>query len=524
MVEPIPLRTRSQPDAAGQARRANKTYRFGDFVLDPAARSLARGTEPVRLSARGFDLLTVLVERRGEVVSKQDLFQLVWPRGFVEESNLRVQMAALRRALDDPRDTPRFIASVPGRGYSFVAIVGADEAAPAPAPRMSLPAGMPVAARRQQLIGRDAVLDALVDTLASKRLVTLVGTGGLGKTSVALATAERMADRFRDGVLVVDLAPLAGGELVAAHVASLLRVPAANAHPIGAISEHLLNRQMLIVLDNCEHVVKAVCELAEQVALNCPQVRLLATSREALHAQGEVVRRLAPLPTPQATAGITASAAMAYASVQLMMARVRSHDESLAITDQNAGLVCDICVSLDGLPLAIELAATRVPVFGFDGLASLLGHRFRMLVGRDRGADGRHRTLGATIDWSYDWLVREEQAMLRALSAFAGPFTLAAAQAVAAAPGFDPVASAELLASLVEKSLIAADHAGGRTRYRLFESVRIYARERLEALAAEHDAVRRAHAAYFEEHAGSATESWADLPDEAWMREHAQAA
>ncbi|MDZ5461532.1 ATP-binding protein [Azohydromonas lata] len=471
--------------------------RFGPFQLVPARRRLLLDGEPVRLSDRALDLLVALVEQRGEVVSKPQMLQRGWPGLVVEESNLRVQIAALRRALRDPRDAPRFIMSVPGRGYAFVADVAwtADEGEAAQRGAAAAPSPAARAAPAQPLVGRDDFVAALQYELALRRFITVIGPGGMGKTAVARLVAARSASRYADGVQLLDLATLAGADLVLPHLASRLRVPATGAGTLAALVEHLRHRHLLLVLDNCEHVVDAVCTLAQALREQCEGVDVLATSREALRAAGEYVKRLPPLAVPPAGQAMSAEQALDHAALRLLVERIQAQDVRLSLDEGELALLGDICRRLDGLPLALELAASWVPVLGLAGVALLLDQRLSRLGGGARDAPPRHRSLAAAIASSYDTLDAGERALFRQLGAFRGSFTLAAVESVCRLRGGEAAACAALsqLGRLVDKSLVSVELAEVPPRYRLYESLRRYALEQLHDLA-EWRAASQAHA------------------------------
>jgi predicted ATPase/DNA-binding winged helix-turn-helix (wHTH) protein len=502
---------------------AGDRFAFEGFQLWPAARVLTRNNEPVQLGARALDILIALVERAGQVVSKAELFALVWPGRFIEESNLRVHIAAVRKALGDGRSGTRLIASVPGRGYTFVAEVARISARDGEAELRAAPAAsanhgiVPVALTR--IFGRDKVVSEIADELPRKRLVTITGTGGIGKTAVALAVAQHVASTYRDGVQIIDLAPLAHPALVAAHLASLLRLPALDREPLQNTLAQLRPRAQLIVFDNCEHVIDTASEVAEAILAHAPDIHMLATSREPLRAAGEWVQRLTPLAVPPATQGLNAEEAMRFAAVQLFVERLRAYDGSFALADNDASIIAEICARLDGLPLAIELAATRVPLFGLRGLADRLDDRFSILTKGRRTAVPRHQTLGAMIDWSYEGLSNTEKMAWRRLSVFPGSFTIEAADAIAndnSASGFSVV---DVLDDLLEKSLIVVDSSTGDTRYRLLESLRLYAFTKLLENQ-EAQAIRRRHAQYWYEHNVGSGDNWIEIPNADWLIKH----
>jgi predicted ATPase/DNA-binding winged helix-turn-helix (wHTH) protein len=469
---------------------------FGPYRLLAAQRLLLEGDTPVRLGSRAFDILAALVERAGEVVSKEELIARAWPQTFVEESNLRIQISALRRALGEGQDGHRYLVSVPGRGYNFVAPVRPEEPSQAPPPRTA-PTGLhnlPLALTR--MIGRDEAVAALVSRLSRQRLVTIVGPGGIGKTTVALAVAERMIESYEHGVWLVDLAPLADPRLVPSAVATVLRLEVRTEDPLPGLVASLGDKRMLLLLDNCEHVIAAATSLAAAILSGTPGINILATSREPLGVEGEREHRLGPLGGPQPSPRLTAAKAAAFPAVRLFVERVTAIVEDFVLTDANAPLVGEICSRLDGLPLAIEFAAPRVEVLGLEGLAAGLDHSLPLLTARRRAAIPRHRTMRTVVDWSYGLLSEDEQRFFRTIGIFAGGFTVDAAAAVATdAPG-TRIDAIDRLADLVAKSLVVADVSGARPRFRLLDTTRAYAIEKLDA-SGEREQVARLHAEHY---------------------------
>jgi predicted ATPase/DNA-binding winged helix-turn-helix (wHTH) protein len=449
----------------------------------------------VRIGGRALDILTVLVERPGEVIGKRDLIARVWPGVQVEDGNLKVNMAMLRRVLDPGADGVPYIATVVGRGYRFAAPVRhspfparpGDE--PTPTPR---PHNLPSPATR--IVGRDGVIDGLLDTLFTSRLVSVVGPGGVGKTTVALAVARRAAAGHKDGAWLVDLAPLREAGFVADAIATAIGLRAHSANMLAALTGFLGQRDIHLVLDSCETVVDGLADVVARLLAEAPGVTILTTSHEPLRAPAERVRRLAGLATPPEAEAATAAAALAYPAVPLFVDRVADHLDGFHLADADAPRVAEICRRLDSLPLAIELAATRVDTFGIAGVLAQIGQRFRPSHGSRRGTE-RHRALTAAIDWSYDLLTEAERGLLRRLAVFAGGFDLAAAVAIGSddAAGSDAIADA--IAGLVAKSLLAADLRSGDVTYRLLDTTRAYALGKLSA-GGELEAARRRHALY----------------------------
>jgi predicted ATPase/DNA-binding winged helix-turn-helix (wHTH) protein len=466
---------------------------FGPFRLLAAQRLLLEGDKPVRLGSRAFDILAALVEHAGEVVGKEELIARVWPKTFVEEANLKIQVSALRRALGDGQGGHRYVVTVTGRGYNFVAPVSREESSRAPLPQRIATAAahnLPLAMTR--MIGREDAVAALVSRLSRQRLLTIVGPGGIGKTTLALAVAERMIADYEHGVWLVDLAPLGDPRLVPSAVATVLGLEIHTEDPLAGLVTALKDRRMLLLLDNCEHVIDAAASLAAAVLSGTPGVNILATSREPLGVAGERGYRLGTFSTPQLPARPTAAEAATFPAVQLFVECVTAIVEDFALTDANAPLVAEICRRLDGLPLAIEFATPRVAVLGVEGLAAQLDGGLLLLRARCRMAMPRHRTMRAVVDWSYGLLSEDEQRSFRALGIFTDGFTVEAAAAVAS-DSMTGIGAMDRLADLVAKSLVVADVSGAKPRFRLLDTTRAYAIEKLDE-SGERDRIARRHA------------------------------
>jgi len=388
--------------------------------------------------------------------------------------------------------------TVPGRGYRFVAPLSTKEAPKSVEPRAPLVESTPgLPGRLTRLIGRAEAVNDIAGRLNRHRFVTIVGLGGIGKTSVALAVAEQVTASYDDGVYFVDCAPLLGTSLVARKLASALALEIAEDDPSRGLVAFLRGKRMLIVLDCCERVVEAAAVLVENLLKGAAGIGVLATSREPLRAEGESVYRLPPLEVPPASTDLSAPDALTYSAVQLFVERVASSLGRFELSDTETPVVVDICRRLDGVPLAIELAAGRVEVFGLLGLAARLEDRVRLLTHGRRTALPRHQTLAATLDWSYDALSGSEQAALRRVSVFAGSFTLEAAQAVAADDAVVASGVVELVASLVSKSLLNADVTTAIGHYRLLDTTRAYALKKLNE-SGEFEPTARRHAIYIQ--------------------------
>jgi predicted ATPase/DNA-binding winged helix-turn-helix (wHTH) protein len=480
---------------------------FNSFRFFPARRMLYEEDRPLRLGSRAIDILHVLLERAGETVTKDQLIARAWPNTVVEEGNLRVHVAALRKMLGE-----RHIENVVGRGYCFItpvvrsegagmalqAGVQASAAAGAAANTVYLPQsdGLPPCATR--IFGREQTVAALGRQLSERRFVTIVGTGGMGKTTAALAAAESMQTHWRQGTVFVDLASLTDARQVPLAVAAALVMERPEMMGTAAIAAALHSHHLLLILDSCEHVLEAVSLLAEQILHGAPGVRLLATSREPLRAEGEWVHRLPaldlpPEPAPDAPP-LTMAQAMAYPAVQLFAERVQASASGLELSDREAPQIADICRRLDGIPLAIELAAARVELLGIRGLVARLDDCCYLLKGGRRTAKVRHRTLEATLDWSYALLGERERKMLHRLSVFRRRFSLEEALSIGADDRAGLEDAMDALSSLVSKSMLATVADTGAARYRMLETTRSYAAAKL-AESGEHDVILAHYAA-----------------------------
>lgn len=507
------------PDAGSQEA---ESFAFGPFVLIPAQQKLLLDGKAVRIRGRALEILALLVARPGEVLEKRELIAAAWPNIFVDESNLKVNVAALRRALGDGHEEARYIATVAGRGYRFVAPVRRLLQAREPE-RRSVVLPMQLSAQRgRRLIGRAEVVAALRSALAQERLLTIVGPGGIGKTSVALAVAAEAADMAPDGTVFIDLSPLAEARFIPAALASALGLPVHSEQVVPALTAHMQGRSMLIVLDCCEHLIEPVALLAEDILAATATVRILATSREPLSIAEERVYRLPALETPASSAALTAQDAMTYSSVQLFVERAAARLKSFELTDANAWVAAAICQRLDGMALAIELAATRVDIFSLPELLALLNDRFRLLKEARRSRLPRQRSLAATLDWSYGLLSQTESRILRGLSVFTGPFTLDAATAILTVQEQTAAEVSAGIASLVAKSLVQSDVSDAPALYRLLDSTRIYAKGHLLD-AEESELVIHRHAGYFRGLAERSEDDWGKLPTDKWLARYGRA-
>ena len=469
----------------------NEIIAFGSFCLNPAERLLTKNGVRVELRGRAYDLLLALLSRPNELISKADLLRQVWPGLVVEEGSLRFHMTTLRKALGDGGEGHRYIVNSSGRGYSFVAEISRT---PAQSPRAGTAApfqhaNLPI---RLPMIDREVEIEQIPARLRATRFVTIVGAGGVGKTTLAIAVGHQLMESFDGALLFVDFSMVSDPALVGTVVASLfgLSVQSENAAP--SIIAYLRDKRILLVLDTCEHLVEPVAAFASSIFASAPNVHILATSREALQAEGENVYRLDALAYPPEGSGLTAEAARTFPAVQLFVERARASGAQLHFSDDEAPVVANLCRRLDGVALAIELAARRVETYGVHGTAQLLDQRLALSWLGPRSAPPRQRTLHATMDWSYSLLSELERAILRRLAVFVGHFTL---DAVTTVCGYD-VSRKDVLNtidSLIAKSMVATRPIGIVMSYRLLDTTRAYALDIQIDEAEAHDlAVRHA--------------------------------
>jgi predicted ATPase/DNA-binding winged helix-turn-helix (wHTH) protein len=453
---------------------------FGPFRLFAAERQLKKGDEAVPLGGRALDTLIALVERAGEVVSQRELISRVWPGVTVEEANLRVNVASLRKALEDGREGARYIVTIPGRGYSFVAPVTLStrqSSRPRQGAVSDRPQGLP--SQLARMIGRADIIRALSAQLMTWRLLSIVGPGGIGKTTVAISVAHALSDGFNGAVFFVDLAALTDAKLVPTTVARALGLLMQTQDPLRSLPPFIGDKKILLVLDNCEHVIDSAAALAERIIGEAPQAHVLTTSREALRVEGEHVHLLYALDCPPNDLGLTAAEALAYPAVQLFMERAAAGGYGRALSDVDASIAAAICRRLDGVPLAIELAASRAGSLGIRGVGNLLDNRFNLLWHGRRTARPRHQTMNAMLDWSYNLLSQDEKTVLGRLSIFVGDFTLEAARFVVSDAEIDDAAATEAITSLLAKSLVSKTESRESPFYRLLEATRTFAEAKL---------------------------------------------
>lgn len=467
--------------------------RFGPFELNVAERCLKKANEVIPLGGRAYDILVALLEKAGEVVPKAELIARAWPDVTVDEGSLRVHMSSLRKALGDGQFGDKYIANVQGRGYRFIAPI-----AGLPAHRASgasgEPSNLPPALGR--MVGRDnVVLDIKGSLQSGQRLITILGPGGVGKTTVALAAGHRALTDFSGAVFFVDLSTLSEKGHVVGAIASALGLDPRFIDRMDALVNFLRHRTALIILDSCEHLVAEATELADRILQDAPGIHVLATSREALKIAAERVLRLPPLDCPPERPGLTAAEVLAYPAARLFAQRVSARSSNFSLGDDEAPMVAEICRKLDGIALAIELAAGRAAVFGISNTVAKLASRLDLLKFGRRTANPRHQTLKATLDWSHDYLSEVERAVLRRVAIFIGHFSLEGAVAVAKQGEVCQPDIEGAIERLVDKSLIVAWPGYQGMRYRLLDTTRSYALEKLAA-SGEHHRTAARHASH----------------------------
>ncbi|AMJ63241.1 ATP-binding protein [Bosea sp. PAMC 26642] len=448
---------------------------FGPFLLRANERLLTKEGVVVELGARTYDLLIALTSAPNEVISKQDLIARVWPEVVVEEGSLRFHMNSLRKALGDGREGARFIKTMSGRGYCFVAAVSRALTLHLPAAASSNFPHANLPSRLNRIIGRDEDVLQITGQLETCRLVTIVGAGGIGKTTVAIAVGHGLSDDFEGAVLFVDLGMLSDARLVTTAIASMLGIQVGAGDAQTSLIAFLRNKRALIVLDTCEHVVETVALLASSLVEAASQVYILATSREPLKIEGERVYRLDSLACPPDDRTASEAAIRQFPATRLFIERAVANDTHLALDEADAPIVAGICRKLDGVALAIELTARRVEAYGVRQTAALLDQHLTLQWTGSRTAQPRHRTLQATLDWSYELLSELERAVLRRLAVFVGHFTLDAAVEVVASSNLDRSAVLGAVDSLVAKSMVVTRPIGAMLRYRLLDTTRAYA-------------------------------------------------
>jgi len=494
---------------------------FGPYRIYPGQRLILEADRPLRLGRRSMDILLILLEHAGHVVSKQQLIARVWPKSVVEDTNLRVHMTALRKALGDGQAGQRYIVTVAQRGYSFVAPFSLEPIEQSSEGDSTEPRGHNLPVRRTRMIGRQALVDSVMTQLARQRFITLVGPGGIGKTTAALRVAEQLIGHYRDGIRLLDLAPVNDPLMITGHLATLLDLALHDDEPMGSLASFLRERQMLLVIDNCEHLLDAIAPLCESILRAAPHVHILATSRESLRAEGEFVQRLESLDCPPPIAVLDRTQALTFSALQLFVERAMASHDSFELSHDELPLAIEICRRLDGIPLALELAAAQVGNLGLSGLLSQLQGSFRLLTHGSQITPGRHQTLRATLDWSFELLNACEQACLRRLGIFRGGFTLQSAAAVIVGEHIEPDVVFTSITQLVAKSLLNVEVGDEEVFYRLLDTTRSYALEKLDQ-ADELPNTRKRHAERCLALMHQAQDDWEQTPSALWIERHAR--
>lgn len=470
-----------------------EAFRFGPYRLIPSKRILLAGPAPVELGSRAFDILTLLLRHRGEVVSRRQILEHVWPGLIIDEANLRVQMSDLRRALGSGEGAP-YIMNVQGRGYVFVAPVEFVSQSEASAATKIAPPKGSLPSRSHHVVGRNDALVALFSQTLACRFVTIVGPGGIGKTTLAVELGYLLANEFKNEICYVDLGSLTAADLVLPTIAVSLGYTVHSGDLLSGLAAFLAERRMLVIIDCCEHVIDVVADVAATLFQHVRQLHLIATSRESLRADGETVYFIEPLSLPTESEHLTAVEALSAGAVELFMKRAATGGYVGELDDHHASAVAEICRRLDGNPLALELAGSRLVTYGFKGL--LEGLRGRgVLSWPGRRHETRHRTLEATLDWSFRLLSDVERRVLTRLSVLIGPFTIQAAQALASDSVDDHWVVARAVEELTDKSLIRVLQLDDTNMYRIPDVTRFYAEMKL-AQSGERQEVIRRHARF----------------------------
>jgi predicted ATPase/DNA-binding winged helix-turn-helix (wHTH) protein len=512
-------------------RKLGPVYQSGDCTIDLARRELRILGSPAPIGARAFEIMVILAESAGGLVTKNELMDRIWPGQIVNDNTLQAHIAALRKALGHRR---AMLKTETGRGYRllgdwsirhdrpseasvipFPPSAGAIRSPPSPPAARASTGNLPVPVAR--LIGRSAALPLIRELLSTSRVVTLTGPGGIGKTTLALHVARGRPTSFDDESWLVELSSLSNPDLVPSAVAAALGLRLGDIISAEAVARAIGAARLLLLLDNCEHVIDAAAEMAETLIRHCPRVTILATSRETLRIEGEYVYRVPPLNVPASTVEEMGEI-LGHSSVELFIACAQAQGASFTADAATLPVVAEICRHLDGIPLAIEFGVARATTLGLPEVAAMLGDRFRLLTSGRRTALPRHQTLRAALDWSYDLLTEEERELLCHLAVFPAGFTLDGAAAVSGRgePGRATVANG--LASLTQKSLVVVEAPEVGSRWRLLETIRSYALDKLDE-GGERERLAHRHAEYYRdlfERAKAASE----MPAAEWLAEY----
>jgi non-specific serine/threonine protein kinase len=504
------------------------TFHFGLFDVDPAAYELRRKGKRVRLARQPMDLLLLLLERRGELVSHDDIAKRLWGEGVFGDLDAGIHTAILkiRQALDDSRESPLFIETVPGKGYRFAAKLEhapsnthATDGTPTSGGRLKHARHHNLPTELTSFVGRRRELAELSQLFDGARLLSLIGAGGVGKTRLALRLVSDRVDQIPGGVWLLDMAPLASPDLITQAIATIFGVRESPQRSVcDALLDYMADRKQVLVFDTCEHLIDACAELAEAMLRRAPALRIVATSREALGVQGEVVYRVPSLSLPDPAQPMAAEILAKSEAMQLFMERAIATDSAFRLNESAAGAIARICRRLDGIPLAIELAAARVAVLSPEQIEVRLENQLRLLTTGTRTAVARQRTLEATVGWSYQLLSEGERLLFCRLSVFPTSWTLDAAEEVCAGHGIDATEAFDLLSRLVGKSLVTLERdEGDERRYRFLETVQHFARQRLRDAGCT-DTLRDRHFHFFYEEFGGALHPLSGPDQVRWLK------
>src|SRR5258707_2931184 len=509
-----------EPGSRVRAQGRQLVYESGEWEVDLARRELRARGVPVPIGGRAFEIIEVLVQSAGELVTKNDLSARIWLGAIVEDNTLQFHISAIRKALGSDRG---ILKTASGRGYRLLGAwtsrqessssVDSIDIEPMRSPAEPFQTNLPAAA--SELVGRTNAVQHLRGLLSAYRVVTLTGPGGIGKTRLAFEVARGLFPSFQGDVRLVELVSLSDPGLVPFAVAGGLSLTfGGDESSAEAVAPAIAAHRLLLVLDKCEHVIDAAARLAETIVRMCPRTTILATSREILKIEGEYVYRVPPLDVPSQHE--EPDDILGRSAVQLFIATTRAVHSAFSPNGENLPAIAAICRRLDGIPLAIDFAATRVATLGLQQVAASLNDHLGMLTSGRRTALPRHQTLRATPDWSYELLAEPERLVMRRLGIFAGDFTAEAASLVAAGGEIAASEVVRSLASLVTKSLVALDVVSVITHYRLHETTRAYALEKLSESGELGDVARR-HADYYRDLLERAEAEAKTLAAPAWL-------
>lgn len=487
-------------------------YTFGRFTFDPASVALFDEGDPVQLGTIELKILNVLLETPGVLVSKAQLMSRVWGNSVVGDNALHVHIAGLRKRLGD-----NTISTKRGAGYRFAVPFSREQ-------KTSAVGNLPIHAGRgtglSPLIGRDDDLQQVAQLLGTARLVSLMGPGGVGKTSLGLQAARQCANHFANGTWLVELSTLHDPKAAASQIAATLGLGLGKTHnPLQTLARLIRDKNILLVLDNCEHLVDACAEICETLLSSAPRLKILVTTRQALSCAGEMIFVVPPLALPSETS-TTAASVRKSAAFELFLERARGAASGFAINDDEVGIAARICRRVDGLPLAIEMVASWAAMFGLQALDEKLDGSIDSWPRARDTAPPRHSTLTATLEWSHGLLSIEEQMVLRRLSVFAGPFTMQAAEAVVGDEHVRTASLFEHVAALIRKSMVTVASGTRPPMFRLLETTRALMAEKLAGVD-EANSILRRHATYVLKTVRRAIDELQTVPESVWLKRYA---